>query len=88
MSYIKKQYKGDISTNEFKTYEIETGLPTHANEELQETIMKRLDECKKHDDKYGQVYYLNLMYNFTDEKTDMAKSIDSALNDLLREIDM
>ena len=86
--YIKKQYKGEISKDEFKKYEIETGLPTHANEEIQDLIMKRLDACKKSDDKFGQVYYLNLMYNFTDEKTDSAKSIDATLNDLLREIDL
>lgn len=88
MMYIKKQYKGEISANELKTYEIETGLPTHANEEIQEMIIARYKECKESENVYGQIYYLNLMYNFYDEKSKEALSIDSMLNERLRGIEL
>ena len=88
MMYIKKQYKGDISTNEFKTYEIETGMPTHASEELHEMIFERYKDCEQKDDKFGQVYYLNLLYNYNDEKSKESLAIDTKLNQLLREIEL
>ncbi len=88
MMYIKKQYKDDISGNEFKTYEIETGLPIHASEELHELIFERFKECEQKEDKYGQVYYLNLLYNYHDENGKEPLAIDKRLNKLLRQIEL
>ena len=88
MMYVKKQYKGDISTNEFKTYQIETGLPLTINPDLHKMIIDRLQEARDKNDLYGQVYYINFLYNFTDEKTDDALKYDSVLNDLLRKIEL
>ena len=88
MMYIKKQYKDEISPNEFRTYEIETGLPTSANKEIEELIMNRYKECKEKEDMFGQVYYLNLLYNYYDENAKEALAIDSMLTELLRKIEL
>ena len=88
MMYIKKQYKSEISGNEFQTYEIESGLPIRANEKLHEMIFERFKDCEKSDDKFGQIYYLNLLYNYYDEKSQEALEIDKRLNKLLRSLEL
>ena len=40
MMYIKKQYKTEITKNEFKTYEIETKLPTQRTTKTKQTTKK------------------------------------------------
>lgn len=39
--------------------------------------------CEKDKDYMGAIYYLNLCYNFYDERHNTSKRIDSMINDLL-----
>ncbi len=85
-SSIKKQYRGEISSEEFKSYKEETGFPLGTNQEIESLINERYKKSCDENNLFAQVYYLNLFYNYYDEKSNDATKIDSLLNDLLRKI--
>lgn len=87
-SSIKKQYRGEISSEEFQSYKEETNFPLGANPEIQNLIQERYKKSCKENNLFAQVYYLNLLYNYYDEKSKEATDIDLLLNDLLREIEL
>lgn len=87
-SSIKKQYRGEISSEEFQFYKEETGFPLGANPKIQNLIQERYKKSCKENNLFAQVYYLNLFYNYCDEKSDEATQIDSMLNELLRKIEL
>lgn len=87
-SSIRKQYRGEISSEEFQSYKEETGFPLGANQEIETLIDERYKKSCEENNLFAQVYYLNLFYNYYDEKSNEATQIDSMLNELLRKIEL
>lgn len=81
--YIKKEYKAEITKEEIKSYKEKYKLPVCANDKLEEEIFNRFKMCEKNKDYMGAIYYLNLCYNFYDERDNTSKRIDKMINTFL-----
>lgn len=81
--YIKKEFKNEITGEEIIAYEQKYKLPVFANSKLEDEIFERFKMCKESENYMGAIYYLNLCYNFYDERDNTSKKIDHMINDLL-----
>lgn len=59
-----------------------------ANQEIETLIDERYKKSCKENNLFAQVYYLNLLYNYCDKKSDEATQTDLMLNGLLRKIEL
>lgn len=66
----------------------ETSFPLGANPKIQDLIQERYKKSCEENNLFAQVYYLNLLYNYYNKKSNEATQIDSLLNELLRMIEL
>ena len=81
--YIKKEFKAEITKEEIDAYKAKYNLPVCANSKLEEEILERFKLCKENKEYMGAIYYLNLCYNFYDERHNTSKRIDQMINTFL-----
>lgn len=87
--YIKKEFtEADFTREELDAYKAKYNLPLGANFEVFDLIMAHFKSCEEADDKYGMIYYLNLMYNAFSENDNETETLDLRINQLLDEIEM
>ena len=83
---IPEEYKMPLADGELKKYAKKYKLPLLADGKVEKKVVRNCQKCEKKGDFIGAVYFLNIYYNFIDEKHSEARFVDEKIDSLLEKI--